>query len=815
MTGHAWTAQWLGAAGAQKAAATASGSGFGRTLFRSTLDLTSDVPASATARVSADSAYVLYVNGIEAARGPQRAQPRRKRHDVVEIAHLLRPGRNALACIVTFYGRSNAVWQAAVPSGALGRRAALLFDGRVGDIELGSALRWRAIESPAWTDLPRRHLEGVASVVHDARLLDPGWCSEEHDDSAWPLAVPVPGGHRGRAGAARPPIAPFGHVPERTGKPLDETRRVPSVRSVALAAGAGSAGERSHPGDLADAGRPFEDGGSEQTTMTVAPGQALVVRADFGRIVSGLLEFDVVAPEGTVVDVAFHERLAEGDGALSERSGERYIARGARDRFRPLERHGMRAATILLRPPAAFRGELQVNGIELREQLRPWSDGPFFRSSDDELVALWHAGVRTVHLNTLDGFTDCPTREQRAWVGDGVVHSAVHLVSNDDWGAVLDYLVLSASPREDGILPMSAAGDLEAADGVTIPSWSLHWIHALWEYFMHAGTGDIAELLPTARGVLSWFARRLSGAGAVTETGEWDLVDWSSVYVAGESAALTALWGRALREYASMTRALGDAASADWAQTNVARAERAFERFWDPRRRLYVDYLAEDGLDAPTSQAVNAAAVAAGLVPRERIDDLVTRISDPGRLVIRTMYATPEGRVDAGKWDAVSSGARVVDWDPENEIVRAEPFFSSVVHDAYLAAGRPDLVRRAVRDWSRFLSDGFDTFGETWLWGTPCHGWSATPTKDITRSVLGVQPIAPGYERARVAPRPGDVLTVTGAVPTPHGLIRVDVADGVATIDTPVPALFDPVDGSPVPLEAGRHRVRLADGSAS
>ncbi|NTW20439.1 MAG: hypothetical protein HGA42_12940, partial [Nostocales cyanobacterium W4_Combined_metabat2_030] len=42
------------------------------------------------------------------------------------------------------------------------------------------------------------------------------------------------------------------------------------------------------------------------------------------------------------------------------------------------------------------------------------------RSDDPGLDALYRAGVRTVQLNSLDSYIDCPTREQRAWVGDAV-----------------------------------------------------------------------------------------------------------------------------------------------------------------------------------------------------------------------------------------------------------------------------------------------------------------------------------------------------------------------------------------------------------
>jgi alpha-L-rhamnosidase len=45
----------------------------------------------------------------------------------------------------------------------------------------------------------------------------------------------------------------------------------------------------------------------------------------------------------------------------------------------------------------------------------------------------------------------------------------VHLATNCDWRPAWHSLTFGNSPRPDGILPMSVAGDIEAAEGLTIP----------------------------------------------------------------------------------------------------------------------------------------------------------------------------------------------------------------------------------------------------------------------------------------------------------------------------------------------------------
>jgi alpha-L-rhamnosidase len=78
-----------------------------------------------------------------------------------------------------------------------------------------------------------------------------------------------------------------------------------------------------------------------------------------------------------------------------------------------------------------------------------------------------------------------------------------------------------------------------------------------------------------------------------------------------------------------------------------------------------------------------------------------------------------------------AEGIQRIDWDTEREIVLAEPFFSYAVHDAVAKAGRAGLLVDLVRRWDQFLTGGYDTFGGCWGWGTPVHGRSCTPTRDL------------------------------------------------------------------------------------
>ncbi|MCU1509200.1 MAG: hypothetical protein JWQ12_1465, partial [Glaciihabitans sp.] len=215
-----------------------------------------------------------------------------------------------------------------------------------------------------------------------------------------------------------------------------------------------------------------------------------------------------------------------------------------------------------------------------------------------------------------------------------------------------------------------------------------------------------------------------------------------------------------------------------------------------------------DGVpQAPASQAAGATAIVSGLAPRERWSRIIDAITDPDALVIRSWIGGDHGGYDLVKIEEQSRGIQRIDWDAETEVVLAEPFYSYVVHDAVAAAERAAELPALLRRWSVFLTNGYDTFGECWGWGTPVHGWSSTPTKDLVSYVLGVTPDAPEYARARIAPALGELTEVEGAVPTPHGMLTVRVSEGSAEVDSPVPFVFVDSAGSGHERTGGRHTL--------
>jgi hypothetical protein len=785
-------------------------------LFRKAFTL-GRVPERAPARVTADSRYVLFANGQEAFRGPLRSQPRRMYYDLLDLAPYLKVGENAIAVYVKYYGAAKSYWIPAVANMTLGKSGVLVFEANLGEAGwLVSDGSWKALKSDAWSEVDVSEEPvggGIPVEVFDARRFPHGWEQPGFDDSAWGNAALVPAVHIGGFARTQPPTDPYGPLHPRPITRLEGEIRVPAAIQVEYLL---------HPVDLSadspakrvEASIAAPVTGSERAAgfpvqMTVPSGGVVRLILDMGRIVSGFPQFEVEAPAGAIFDFSYVEDPIAAPASIGGmHTGTRYVARGADDRFQVFDSNGFRYAYLLAHNVS---GPVTLKGFSVKENLYPWAEGAGFECSDDALNRIFRAGIRTVQLNSHDAFLDCPTREQRAWVGDSVVHQMVHLATNLDWRLAWHYLTLGNSPRYDGILPMSVAGEIEASGGITIPDWALHWVHGVYNLYRFGGDKKrVKSFMPTVERILRWYEPYQTSAGLLKDLVEWNLVDWASISSEDTTSVITALWARGLHEFAEMAAWLGENASHEWAEELYAKARAGFEAFWDEARGSYVDHVVGGVCRPEMSQLGGALAIVSGLAPQQRWGRIVETISGPARLV-EAAWTGGAGDEVMRKVVRQMQGIYEPDWDVENEIVLVQPFMQYVVHDAVAQAGEAGRLPGLYRRWSQFLVDGYDTIGECWSWGTHVHGWSCTPTRDMIFYTLGVTPAEPGYTVARIAPRLGGLAWAEGKAPTPHGLIAVRATAKQVAVDSPVPVIVDLEGQPPQTLPAGRHEVEAGE----
>jgi hypothetical protein len=244
-----------------------------------------------------------------------------------------------------------------------------------------------------------------------------------------------------------------------------------------------------------------------------------------------------------------------------------------------------------------------------------------------------------------------------------------------------------------------------------------------------------------------------------------DIVDWPMSERDGfdfrdVNTVVNAFHYRDLVVMAEMAAAIGREADAETFRAKARETRESFQRvFFDADRGLYVD---GEG-SRHSSLHANAAAVAFGLAP--------------------------DGHV-----------GKIADW-LESRRMACSVYFSQYLLEALYAAGRDEAAMKLLtagdsRSWIGMMNQGATITMEAWNssvkpnldWN---HAWGAVPLNVISRFVLGVTPLEPGFAKVRVAPRPAWLRKVSARVPTAKGTVHLRIDGDELTIDSPVPAVVE------------------------
>jgi len=800
------------------------------TYFRKEFTL-SGPATGASASITADSRYQLFVNGRFIGRGPVRAEPRFQSYDTYDLVPFLQSGPNVVAAVVHFFGESNEQY-------LLGR-GAFLFEAGITTaaalpLTVKSDSTWQALRSSAWNVSSTRENESNGfTEIYDARLEPVGWTRPGFDGSAW--AVPFVIG--------RPPQAPWSSlVPrdipflyERDLKPM----AVVQVGEVARNAGADpmivAAQVKSESVDpattvsVANVDYLVSGSGSVATVTTTAPNRDAVIVLDLGRVVSGYPFVSLDGAAGTIVDVSFSEWLDgnrvtpvkapvrfEGFEGPSMYTADRITLRQGPFRWQRFFHSGLRYIQLTVRDAAQ---PVRIGAAGAAFTSYPYALRGRFRSSDDLLSRIWNVGAYTVLVNSFDVFTDCPWREKGQWMD-----MPTPLVSYNAFG---DQAIAARYLRSTAQSENSGGGRLffpyPSFFSFELPDQTMWWGMHLWQYHLHFGDpAVVADLYPTLVRLNAWFQAHLSPRGSLLASWPndgprvlWPWIDHGHRVGAntpglklGEMAALDALYYKFLLDAANLARAVGrvDDASAFDAQSRLLK-DRINANYWDATAGIYWD----DPARTIRGEQASVLAVLYGIAPPDQ-------------------------------WTRILNGVM----DADFKVGDSSPHFYFFILDALAKAGMYDRALDTIRArWGDMLAQGATTWWEGWkfdvdFFGQPwrageqhnlslAHGYGAAPTYFLTTLALGVRPVAPGFSRFLVAPNPGTGLDwAEGAVPSPRGTIPVSWARGsqifslaltvpagtVATVSVPRMPLDEIVSdgvvvwrGGPVPPGDARLRI--------
>ena len=494
---------------------------------------------------------------------------------------------------------------------------------------------------------------------------------------------------------------------------------------------------------------------SAPTLPIDVPAGGWTIVFEFDTEFLGHVEIDVEAPAGTLVDVAYDERLRP-DGCVAlfktnplVETADRFVLPGGRVAVSTFEPRGGRFAQVTIRSP----GPATLHGVRCRDVRCLPSFGGDFACDDETLTWAWHRGLRTLRASIEETYCDSPWRERGTYLGDSYVQSLSHLATTADRRTPRASLRLFADGRrDDGQLPCVVPAWLRKPHG----DFSL--IYAIWLRDWWARTGDLETVvgcLPAAEGVLSSTTWQTSDGGLLWQATEENrlFVDWgadTSARRGRANAVANAFRVRALECVAELRRALGsdDATPFDEEATAVRSAFQ--ERLWRGDQ-----FAMSADSDAPCLHA-NLLALAFGLASSEQAKPLLKYCID--RL---------EG-----------NAAKAVRGVPADDF--AELYFLKYALDGLARAKRFDIAEQVILDHYGVMRRA----NVDCLWeclhrgikglGSLCHAWSAAATEYLTRHVLGVREATAGEpNRLVVAPNVANIRAASGTFPHPAGPIRV------------------------------------------
>lgn len=525
-----------------------------------------EVPASARAKVVADSKYWLWLNGEMVVRegGLKRGpDPKSSYQDEVELAPFLKAGGNSIAILVWHFGQHGF-------SHNCSGRAGLFFSMDLPEAGLGSDGQWKTSPHPAISTSPdtrpnRRLPE--SSISFDARLDQPEWTDRGFDSSSWPAAEV-------RGGAGSPPWGPF------------VLRPIPQ----------------------------WKDYGLKQYLKVDHEGNQVRATLPYNAQVHPWMEIE--APEGLEIDIRTDNFM----GGSEPNVHAKYITRAGVQQF---ECPGwMNGHVVIYRMPP----EVRVRNVMYRETGFDTEFTGSFQCDDSDLNVLWTKAARTLYVTMRDTYMDCPDRERAQWWGDVVNELGEVAYALDPKANLLTrkaILELVDWRRPDGTLysPVPAGipkdGNRKDNGGRTwyteLPVQMLASIgkYGFWTYYQNTGDLEtIRHAYPAVRDYLKLWKVDADNL-VIHRPGDWDWSDWGKEI---DIRILDSAWYQlALEGAILMARATGHESDIPAWDGLRDRIRSGFNRtFWNGREYR------SPGYKGDTDDRANALALLAGFAKPEQ-----------------------------------------------------------------------------------------------------------------------------------------------------------------------------------------------------
>lgn len=740
--------------------------------FRREVNLDAEAQ-KAKIRISADTRYKLYINGVLVETGPGRGDRQIWFYDTVSLLPYLKQGINVLAVRVLRYPQepeagNHGMFRTAVPGLYITGRIEDI-SGGIYDISTDESWKCRLDQSVSFY---REEERFAPLVIHErakgnAELC--GWQGELYDDRNWESARPyirkmVP--EAVSPGNLNPRTIPYLYRRHRT---LRRVMDLPeSVHTVSqwsdFAAGKAVIEIPAHTEEIV-----VLDAGEEMTGY---------IKAAFSAGQNAQIEFlyaecyvldGCIGPEQIPVK---GDRLDKVNGHLQGYC-DYYTVSG----FGKPETEGG-ACSLEIYEPYWFRTfrlirlhintkdtPLAIHCLDYEETGYPLEVHTSVQTSDQSLAGIWEISERTLRRCMHESYEDCPYYEQLQYIMDArsqILYT--YAVSADDRLARKCMDDLRRSQRYDGLLNCSYPN----CNTNIIPGFSIYYILMLYDHMMYFGDRElVAAYMPAAEQILQFFDRHLTKEGYVAKTGGinmearfWSFIDWaeewndtSGMPPAGLKGPLTMeslLYIYGLQHAAKLMEFLDRNTDAGNLEKRAEKVKSALRTYCTGTNGMLQD---GPGVEEYSQHCQVFALLTDTAESETGKRNLLKTIEEPG-------YA---------------------------QCTVAMRFY---LFRALEKTGLYAYTNQYWDAWRNMLAMNCTTCVESEAYSrSECHAWGALILYELPAVTLGVRPAAPGFGKVRIAPVPGYLIRAEGKVRTPRGDVRVswEIKEGTFQYDYEVP----------------------------
>lgn len=456
------------------------------------------------------------------------------------------------------------------------------------------------------------------------------------------------------------------------------------------------------------------------------------IRFDFGVESAAWLEFDSPDLIGSVeMSISeYNEPAIENTGphhrfktSPPQRYGDTY-----RLELNPELYEGVRFGWIHV---LTFERPWHITAVRAVCQVKPTNYVGSFSCSDPMLTRVWYTGAYSVKANFCKDYFGALLMDRGdriSWTGDAHPAQAAALVSFGNWDFIRQNLERSATTNNG------------------IESYSLYWVLSLLEYYQHTADQTTLEKY------LSHVKMLLDHAASLYTDPTISFYGWDERLGAGfeepdrfeTKSAYRMLFIRACMEFSSTLKEIG---RSDISKTYL---EIALQKMNEVRsNECWYDSLGIHSL----SDAVNT-----GLTNKEERSAIFAQ-----------------------------------EFSDRLNCLSFSPFNQYFILQAMALMDRYDEAMVSLRDiWGGQIQYGgtmfFETYTPSWNqclekngavpncqagYTSLGHAWGSGVTAWLSREVLGIKPIGPGFSEIEITPHLGRTLIwVSGSVPTPHGTVH-------------------------------------------